>query len=196
MKKYDEIRSLKLFNKYCNNDFVCIISEWGNKVHQELGIKYNKGKCLEDIYAIDGRHSHSMSLQFEDENGKVMIARKEASLVLNRTEMFEDILRYIEKHYGISIDDKSYLHLLKLIKENWYCIITNDEYCIEIFETRDVTGLSHICTNELDSEIFKEKPQRILAVMDNITGKCFTLCSMCMSRYLDMSDKELKRFGV
>ena len=137
-----------------------------------------------------------MSLQFEDEDGKVMIARKDASLVLSRTEMFEDILRYIEKHYGISIDDKSYLHLLKLIKENWYCIITNDEYCIEIFETRDVTGLSHTCTNKLEKENLKDKPKRILGVMDNISGHCFTVCSMCMSRYLDMSDKELKRFGV
>ena len=194
MKKYDEIKSLKLFEKYCNNNFVCIISKWGNKVHQEFGIKYNKGKCLEDIYAIDGRKCRSMSLKYKDENSKVMIARKDSSNILSRIEMFETVLDYIKKYYNISIDDNDYLHLLKLIKENWYCIITSEEYCIEIFETKYEIECGHTCTNELDSEIFKDKPQRILAVMDNITGKCFTLCSMCMSRYLDMSEEELKKF--
>ena len=151
---------------------------------------------LEDMFAVDGRKMRKMSLKFKDENDKIMIARKDNSNILSRTEMFETVLKYIEEHYGFVMGDKDYLHLLKLIKENWYCTITNDEYCIEIFETKSVEGLSHKCTNELDEEIFEYKPQRILAVMDNITGKCFTLCSMCMSRSLDMGDKELKRFGV
>lgn len=195
MEAYDGIKSLKLFDKYCNNNFVCIISKWGKKVHQELKIEY-KGKYLEDMFAVDGRKMCKMSLKFKEENGKIMIARKDNSNILSRTEMFETVLNYIEKYYNIVIEDKDYLHLLKLIKENWYCIITSEEYCIEIFETKSVEGLSHKCTNELDEEIFEYKPQRILAVMDNITGKCFTVCSMCLDWYLDMSDEEIDKFNI
>lgn len=195
MKAYDEIKSLKLFDKYCNNDFVCIINRWGNKVHQELNIEYN-GKYLEDIYAINGRKSTKMSLRQKEENGKLMIAKKDSNNILGRIEMFDDVLRYIDKYYGFKMDSISREHLLKLIKENWYCFISNKDYCIEIFETKYVNGLSHKCTNELDEDIFEYKPQRILAVMDNKTGKCFTTCSMCLSWYLDMSEEELNKFEV
>ena len=50
MNVYDEDKSFRLFNKYCNNNFVCVVSKWGKKTHQEINREY-KGKYLEDIYA-------------------------------------------------------------------------------------------------------------------------------------------------
>ena len=189
MNVYDEDKSFRLFNKYCNNNFVCVVSKWGKKTHQEINREY-KGKYLEDIYAVNGREMSKISLKYKDENGKLMIARNNNLNILSRSEMLENVLSYIEKYYNIVCKD-NFDYFLKQIRDNWCCIVSNDEYCIEIFETKSAVGSHHSCI-----EVEKERDGRILAVMDNINDKCFKICSKCLSRYLDMSKDELKKFDI
>ena len=150
MNVYDEDKSFRLFNKYCNNNFVCVVSKWGKKTHQEINREY-KGKYLEDIYAVNGREMSKISLKYKDENGKLMIARNNNLNILSRSEMLENVLSYIEKYYNIVCKD-NFDYFLKQIRDNWCCIVSNDEYCIEIFETKSAVRDADIAGSSTNGE--------------------------------------------
>ena len=147
------------------------------KIYFDIVKGDNKG-YFQKLYDSDTRKDKKWPIA-----GTLIRSYKESAL-----SMFKGFITAIEKsnkNYKWTFDEKS------LVKKYIGLIIADEEYCIEIFETKSAVGSHHSCI-----EVENEKNSRILAVMDNINDKCFKICSKCLSRYLDMSNEELNKFDI